>query len=254
MKWSIKVFGREISFAMLVFAAIFIVAAIMLIVLLTPPKEDFSDYKTESQSASVSKNLPDNPINFEELKKSNPDVCGWITVEGTNIDYPVLQSGMGKPEDFYLDHDWLKEDKKAGSIYIQRLNGADFGDRNTVLYGHNMKNGSMFGALKKFKDKNYFNAHRNITVCVPNHKLEYKIYSAFVYSNQHLFAAFDRFSDAGIKAFIAETLEPTRRTHYVDKEVSVSENDRFITLSTCTSADSERYLVVAVLQSDTKTK
>lgn len=237
---------------LIISAVVFAVALAFLIVKFLPSKDKYDDYK--NPTASEVTPLADNPIDFDALKAENPDVCGFITIDGTVIDYPILRSGEKLDEDFYLDHDMYGKQKRAGSIYIQRINSADFSDPNTVIYGHNMLNGSMFAVLKKYRNRQFFDEHRTIRVCVPGHVYNYKIFSAFVYDDRHILNSFDFYSDSGYGEFIDACLNPTTLIKNVSDDVTVTPGDKIITLSTCTSAESERYLVVAVLTEDIPTK
>ncbi len=214
-------------------------------------KEDFSGYKNTS---TVSTALPANPIDFDALQAENPDVCAWIQIPGIEvIDYPILQSDADADDNFYLDHDINGASKRAGSIYIQKLNNKDFSDPNTLIYGHNMLNGTMFGQLKKFKNKEFFEQNRNIYIYTPGHILKYEIVSAFVYDDRHIINSFNFELEESRMDFFDDCINPSSVTKQVLDGATLNENDKIITLSTCTSNDSERYLVVGKLISDTIT-
>lgn len=198
-------------------------------------------------------NLPDNPIDFAALQEKNPDTVAWIQVPGTVIDYPVMRSGIDREENFYLDHNSEGKSHRAGAIYMQKLNSADFSDPNTVLYGHNMANGSMFSWLHQYKKKAFFDEHRTITVYTPGHILTYEIYSAFLYDNRHILNSFNFDIEDDYAAFLQQTLRPNSMVRQVREGISVTTNARIITLSTCNARDSERYLVVGVLTNDQRT-
>ncbi|MBQ9842271.1 MAG: class B sortase [Clostridia bacterium] len=198
--------------------------------------------------------LPDNPIDFAAKQAENPHIVGWIEIPGTVIDYPVLQSGNDVPENFYLDHDENRKYKFAGSIYMQQMNRADFTHPNTVLYGHNMRNGSMFAALRKYRDKEFFDEHQYIYVYTPGHILTYRIYSAFVYDNRHILNSFNFSKPEEYQLFLDQSLNPRSMTKQVREGVTVTTDDRIITLSTCTGNNRERYLVEGVLIDDQPTK
>lgn len=200
--------------------------------------------------------LPDNPVDFAALQAEHPDVVAWIQVPDTNINYAVMQSGADTAEDFYLTHNEAGEKKRSGSIYIQKYNHADFSDPNTILYGHNMANGSMFANVHKFKKKDFFNSHEYLYVYLPGHVLTYRIYSLFTHNPRHLLWAYDFETEEGIQRFIDKTLNPNTSTRRVREGVSPTTADRLITLSTCVdgSDDTDRLLLVAVLESDTLTK
>lgn len=197
---------------------------------------------------------PDNPIDFAAQQDRYPDTVAWIRVPGTVIDYPVMQSGADLEEDYFLSHDIDRRYKFAGSIYMQKMNQGDFSDPNTVLYGHNMKNGSMFAAVHKFKKKDFFEKNQLLYVYTPGHILTYRIYSVFVYDDRHLMYSFDFDDPLEYASFLHQTLHPDSQTKQVREGVVPNTNDRVITLSTCTNVDTQRLLLVAVLEQDTLTK
>ncbi len=233
--------------------AAFVVALVLFLIQFLPSRDDYSDFKNSSLSVTEEE-LPENPIDFEALKAENPDVCAWIKLDGTVIDYPILRSGKETPEDFYLDHDMYGAAKRAGSIYVQRLNTGKFTEKNTLIYGHNMLNGTMFAALKKFRNKQFFDENDTITIYTPNHIYTYKIFSAFLYDDRHILNSFYMGNPEGHAQFIEDCLNPPTLVKNVREGVTVTEDDKIITLSTCTSADRERYLVAAVLVEDIETK
>lgn len=249
---------------LVIFAAIFIFCAVVLIRHYKPNKgfENFVDKNKSSSSSSDTKSkkeeLPDNPVDFAGLQAQNPDVCGYIHVDGTNVDYPVMRSNDSEPEDLYLYHDWLKNSKFAGSIYMQKLNAKEFTDPCTVLYGHNMADGSMFAGIRKFRSADFFTANRYITVYVPGHIYKYEIFSAFTYDDRLILSSFDFKEKADYEYFVEESITPKSLRSYnvaADKKPLFENNDKIIILSTCTdSYDELRYLVCGKLVEDTKTK
>lgn len=104
------------------------------------------------------------PIQFDELRKINPDIVGWLKVEGTEIDYPIVQTGNNET---YLNTDFEGKKSVAGAIYLDYESEPDFSGRHNIIYGHNMKNGSMFKDIVKYKDEEYFKEHQDITVYTP---------------------------------------------------------------------------------------
>ena len=111
----------------------------------TPTTSEVTGNELVSETETTA--LPDNPINFKKLKKNNSDLYAWITIPDTNIDYAVAQSELSEDDNFYLNHNIDKEYEFAGTIYSQHKNSKDFSDFCTVLYGHNMLNGTMFATL-----------------------------------------------------------------------------------------------------------
>lgn len=119
--------------------------------------ENTQKQDTDSEE-SVKKDIP---VNFNDLKRKNSDIYAWIKIPNSNIDYPILRN---EEEDYYLTHSEDKKESVYGAIYTQNYNCDDFSDSNTVIYGHNMKNGTMFGGLKKYREEAYFANHIYISV------------------------------------------------------------------------------------------
>ena len=113
-----------------------------------------SQASVSDDGVSQAVNIVETPVDFDELKKQNSDIYAWINIPGTSVDYPVLR--CEDDNSYYLNHTVDKKKSIYGSIYTENYNGADFADFNTVVYGHNMKNGTMFGTLKKYRDKTFF--------------------------------------------------------------------------------------------------
>ena len=192
-------------------------------------------------------------INFTELWKINADIYAWIRVPNTLIDYPVMQ--YDGDDSFYLSHNIYKQYAFAGSIYTESLNSKDFSDPNTVLYGHNMLNGTMFRTLHYFRDPNFFAQNEFIYVYLPDRTLTYQIFSAYEYDDRHILYSFD-FNDEEIyREYLDYAQNPTASMTYNTRYLDVMTDDKIITLSTCMDdIDTSRYLVQGVLVSDEPTK
>lgn len=217
-------------------------------------KDNYDQFKNkDTATVNPDTGYVNNPIDFDELKKINPDICAYIQVDGTITDNPILQSSDDADDNFYLDHDENGNERRAGSIYIQKMNDSNFTDSNTLIYGHNMLNGTMFGQLKKFKNKDFFNQNRNIYVYIPGHVLQYEIISAFIYDDRHIMNSFNFDDEEEQMEFFNECLNPSSFTKQVLEGATLDEDDRIITLSTCTNNASERYLVIGKLINDIPT-
>jgi len=186
------------------------------------------------------------PVKFEELWQVNPDVYAWITVPGTEIDYPILQHASDNS--YYLMHNIDGSYGYPGCIYTENLNSKDFTDNNTVIYGHNMKNGSMFAQLHKFEDPDFFNENREVLIYLPDEVLHYTIFAAHIYDDRHLLYSFD-FSDPDVYEKYLQSVFDTRdMSANIDKDMTVTKDDQIITLVTCIgSQPNNRLLVQAVL-------
>ena len=107
-------------------------------------------------------------IDFAGLRSENPDVVGWIYFENEDISYPVMYSGDNS---YYLRKTFKREHATAGSIFLEGSNKTDFSDCHTIIYGHNMKNLSMFGKLKYYnRDENYYDSHQYFQILVDGKK------------------------------------------------------------------------------------
>lgn len=180
----------------------------------------------------------ENPIDFASLKEINEDVIGWIEMEAVDINYPIVQ---GADNDYYLHRTFRGQDNFAGSIFLDYQNRSDFSDRNTIVYGHNMKNGSMFGILKNYREQETYDKSRYLWIYTPELIYKYEIFSCAevdAYSNlyQIIFSDAQDFDD-----FVANA----RSWSLVKSEVPVNYEDSMITLSTCTGNDATRFIVQA---------
>ena len=216
---------------------------------------DVKQYResTSANSESLSPGYADNhDINWKKLKKDNSDIYSWIYIPNTNVDYPVVQASKNTSDEFYLNHNIHKEYEFAGAIYSEKHNTKDYSDPVTILYGHNMNNGSMFKTLHKFEDASFFKKNKYIYIYMPNEKLTFKIYAAYVYDDRHILNSFD-FSDSKIlKKYQKYTFNPDSLAKNTRK-VALNKNSKILTLSTCTNSDNTRYLVQGVLIKDEQT-
>lgn len=122
----------------------------------------------------------ENSHSFEELQKINQDVVAWVTVDNTNIDYPIVQ---GKTNLTYVNLDVYKNFALAGSIFVDTRNDRNFNDTYSLLYGHDMAGGKMFGDLQLFKEKSFFEANQTGTLILPDRVYELEIFSCVIVSS-----------------------------------------------------------------------
>lgn len=185
------------------------------------------------------------PIDFAMLHAVNEDICAWLEIPETDIAYPVLQH----PQDdsYYLEHTVEGAQGLPGSIYLQRADAKTFTDYHTVLYGHDMDDGTMFGSLKQYRDPDYLKSHRTIHLYLPDRQYLYQVFSAVVYDDRLLPAAFNDRVAADRQAFL-ESLRAVRdfNSHTLE-DAAVAEDSHLLILSTCLGDDSsKRFLVTAV--------
>lgn len=189
---------------------------------------------------------PESPINFDEIRKSNEDIVAWIEVPGTAIDYPILQSSEDMEEDFYLNHNLDGSGGLPGCIYIQKFQSPDFSDLATIVYGHNMKDGTMFRDLHKFEDLKFYEEHDEIIVYTPTDVKKYRIVAAVNYDDRLIPHSFNNFAEKkDLWDFLGSvSLQGNTVTNHQVVGEDIYQADQYIVLSTCTAKSDVRYLVI----------
>ncbi|WP_196048852.1 class B sortase [Clostridium saudiense] len=179
-----------------------------------------------------------NSANEEELKSINSDYKMWIQIENTNINYPVVQ---GSDNDYYLKHNFRKESNISGTVFVESANDID-NDKNIILYGHNMRNGTMFNNITNYKEESFFNEDNKINIIMNNTLYEYEVFSVYVknVSEVNLAIGF-----ANEDEFINYAYNEAEESLY-KKDVDFSAEDNLITLVTCSYEFTDaRTIVVA---------
>lgn len=184
--------------------------------------------------------LTDVKIQFDELKEINPDIVAWIRSDNTDktgIDYPVLYSG---DNDTYLRQDLYGNEHIAGSIFLEGLNQPDFSDYYTIIYGHNMNNGSMFGSLKNYKDINFWEENQYFTIYTEDMAYRYQIFSCQEATNGGAVFQIGYQPGDEYQTFIDGLVENS----LIDTAIHPDSSHKIMTLSTCTSSGYSRRFVV----------
>ncbi len=176
-------------------------------------------------------------VDFEPLKSENEQVIAWIRIDDTDVNYPVVQ---GEDNEYYLTHLYNKKYNISGSIFGDYRNNLDFSSNNMVLYGHNMKNGSMFGTLKKYKDKEYFDNHKYVWLITPKATYQYEIYAAYEFDAMHDQYEFNFDSETKFQ----EYLDNIKQKSIIESELEVTAKDHTLTMSTCIDGTSSSRLVL----------
>lgn len=185
---------------------------------------------TPSQS-SVSEPQEEDP--FQRLKKINGDVEGWITLPGTVIDYPVLLAPSGNP-DYYLTHDWQRNETKYGSIF-QQTSGSGANEKNTILFGHSMKDGRMFEALLNYESLSFYRAHPVVKFQKDGDEADWKIFAVIkTNTDPSQGKSFDYLKTSfSSDADFLEYLYDVRIRSIFSLPVDLQPSDEILTLSTC---------------------
>lgn len=193
--------------------------------------------------------IPEKNLDFAALQEENPDIYAWITIPGTKVDYPILQHPTD--DSYYLEHNLDGSEGYPGCIYTEAVNRKDFTDPNTVLYGHNMKDGSMFASLHDFEDSQVFEENPYIFIYTPEKTYVYQIFAAYKYNAIHLIYNFDLNNSEVFQNYLEQIFEIRDMDANIRKDVSVNADNHIITLSTCiTGEKNKRFLVQGVLLSD----
>lgn len=179
-----------------------------------------------------------NSANEEELKSINSDYKMWIQIENTNINYPVVQSS---DNDYYLKHNFRKESNISGTVFVESANDID-NDKNIILYGHNMRNGTMFNNITNYKEESFFNEDNKISIIMNNTLYEYEVFSVYVKNVSEVNLAIGFASE---DEFINYAYNQADESIY-KKDVDFSAEDNLITLVTCSYEFTDaRTIVVA---------
>lgn len=166
------------------------------------------------------------PIDFEALRAVNPDVVGWITIPGTNVDYPIVQ---GTDNDKYLHTSFEGEETIAGSIFLDFESDGNMEGRNNIIYGHNMKNGSMFKDLNQYKDASFFKENREFTLYTPERTIRLKAIAAYYGEAKPIVRKTKFKTQENFDAFVQEMVSPCSFAELPD--VPVASLYTFITCS-----------------------
>ena len=176
-------------------------------------------------------------VDFEKLKEKNSDIVAWLKVNGTNIETTVVKT---TDNDYYLTHNFNKEYNSAGWIFADYKNKVDGTDKNLVIYGHNMRDDSMFGSLKWVINEDWYNNEDNkyITLITENETQVYEVFSVYQTEKEDYYIQTNFNTEKEFNTF-AQTIKKRSKK---DFNVDVNKEDNILTLSTC--ANNNKYRVV----------
>ncbi|GGM38695.1 SrtB family sortase [Paraliobacillus quinghaiensis] len=203
--------------------------------------EDTGESTTKSEDALESdqgkKVRKEVMSNFQSLLEINPSTVGWIRISNTPIDYPVVQ---GANNDYYLRNNFKNEKNKAGSIFMDYRNSPNSLDRNTIIYGHHMKDGSMFAGLTKYKEEEFLLENPVIVFNSKYEELHWEIFSVYVTDTDFNYIKPDFETDVEFEGF----LQTVKEKSLFSTDVDVNSEDKILTLSTCVYDFDDARLVV----------
>lgn len=194
--------------------------------------------------------VPELNVDIKAVQENeNPDVYAWLIVPGTKVDYPVLQH-PDQP-DYYLNHNLDGSTGHPACLYTQLYNSTDWQDKHTIIYGHNLSNGTMFASLHNYGDAQFFEEHPYMYIYTEDDRvLVYQIFAAYEFDDRHLLGCFDISTDAKYEDYLNSIWENEGLTSNFNKECELNADSKILTLSTCmlsTVRTTRRWLVQGVL-------
>lgn len=184
-------------------------------------------------------------IDFSKLKEVNNAIVGWIIIDGTQVNYPIVK---GKDNSYYLNHSYDKSYNSYGSIFMDYRSNENFSDLNTFIYGHYTSNGSMFGELKKYMEESFYKEHPFFYILTPNGNYKVDVISA--YTDDALSSSYNaKFNDLND---YQRYIEKIRLKSRYSTDISVNYIlDRTITLYSCShesGSKTERYFIHGIMR------
>lgn len=181
-------------------------------------------------------------LDLQALREVNPDVVGWILIPDTPVNYPLMQ---GQDNDYYLERTWDRQSNSIGSIFLEYLNSRDLTDFNTIIYGHNMKNGSMFASLREYSSQEYWEAHPYVYIGCDSGVYRYEVFSSYLADVDSYTYALGLSRADYRQAFLGNAIQNSS----IHTGVEPEHTDRVLTLSTCSgNGYSTRWVVHARLK------
>lgn len=209
-------------------------------------ENEFANLESMIDSEATGEGAESNSAKFAALRDQNSDFIGWISIEGTNLDFPVMYAPDNK--DFYLRHDFNKEYSVYGVPYLDEKTtmGANDQSENLIVYGHNMKTGTIFGCLTGYKKAEYYSEHPQIEFDTVYGDATYEVFAAFtidvVQDTSFVYNQYVDMDEAAYNEYVEEVISRSD----VDTGIRPSYGEQLLTLSTCEySSDNGRYVVVA---------
>ena len=229
-----------------------IIYMILLFVLIYSGIKIYKWYKDKTNNSKIAEQIRDTviveeknedenkkeyKIDFNKLKDQNNETAAWIKVNNTNIEYPVVKESNNS---FYLNHSFDKSNNSAGWIFADYRNKFDNTDKNIVIYGHNMKDNSMFGSLKNILNSDWYDneENTNITLYTENEKCIYKVFSIYKIESEDYYIKTEFSDDNNFEQFV----NTIKKRSIKEFNTDVSKDDNILTLSTC--ANNNKYRVV----------
>lgn len=195
------------------------------------------DSKSEDNGKII---LPIN-VDFEVLKSQNKDIIAWLYSQDTPINYPIVQAN---DNDYYLRRLIDGTYNQAGTLFVDYRNSSDFNDNKTIVYGHNMKNDTMFGTLTNYKNQEYYNEHKEMYLFTENKNFKVELIAGYTTSSES-----DIYTVPTTSNTNEELLQKAIKKSTFTSEVEVTEQEKILVLSTCSyDFKNARYILLGILR------
>ena len=207
--------------------------------------EQGTESTEDSELSQLGISIPQKTLDWDALHAVNPDIYAWIYIPGTDIDYPILQNAVD--DSYYLNYNMNGSKGYPGCIYTEKINSKEFTDFDTVVYGHNMRDDSMFATLHYFEDSAFFANCPYIYVYTGDKVLVYEIWSAYESDNFHILYSNDFTTQSGRQIYLDKIYNKADSAN-MRNDIQATDQSHILTLSTCIKGKSQnRFLVQAVL-------
>lgn len=229
-----------VTIVLFIFIAIMIFSGIKIFNWLKENKHNRDIIEDISNTVTIDENLDNKDkynVDFESLKQTNPDTIAWIKVNGTKIEYPIVKTTNN---DYYLKHSFDKSYNSAGWVFMDYKNKLDGTNKNMVIYGHNRRDGTMFGTLKNILTEDWLGNEENFLIpfITESEKVEYQVFSVYRIEKEDYYITTGFKNNEEYKKF----LDKIKSRSVKDFGVEATSEDQIITLSTC--ANNNKYRVV----------
>jgi len=248
-----KSFKKTVIFLLLIIA---IMASILMIQIQANKHKDNKEQEQISQvldtidipQERITPEIPERCLQVKQLQQENPDVVAWLEIQGTNINYPILQ---GQDNDYYLKHTYKKESNSSGSIFLDKDYDFTKPSSNLLIYGHRNTKGIMFEDLIKYKDESFYQEHKTIRFTTAKEDSTYEILAAFnsrvYYQDEQNVFRYYQFVNANNRQEFDEYVRNAKESSLYDTNKIAVYGEQLLTLSTCNySQTNGRFAVVAV--------
>lgn len=231
---------------------VFVISISVIIYCVYSMKKEKQEYKEilnniEIDETQITEQKSERMLQIEELKKENDEIIGWLEIEGTSINYPVLQ---GTDNKYYMNHTYKREESKNGSIFLDKDYNWDLPSSNLLLYGHNNRNGTMFEELMNYKEESYYKEHPTIRFTTETEDCTYEIISVFLsrvyYKDEKNVFRYYYFINAENEQEYNDYVQNCKKASLYNIEATAEYGEQLLTLSTCEySQEDGRLAVVA---------